>query len=116
VAGAADGTVSWSATPGAAMRFMFTGDRIAYVHTNAPTRGIAAITIDGVDKGYIDLYAPQAQRQQSTAFAGMGPGVHVLHVTVTGQKAAAAQDRGVDVDQVIITSDFVFVPVAMGGQ
>jgi LasA protease len=116
VPGAADGTVSWSATPGAAMRFMFTGDRIAYVHTNAPTRGIAAITIDGVDKGYIDLYAPQAQRQQSTTFAGLGPGVHVLHVTVTGQKADAAQDRGVDVDQVVITSDFVFVPVAMGGQ
>jgi LasA protease len=116
VGDAYQGTLHWSATPGAAARFTFTGDRIMYVYSKTPYRGTAAITIDGVDKGYIDLYAPNVMRQQSTTFANLGPGVHVLHITVTGQQAPEASAVGVDVDRVVIPSDQIFVPVATSGQ
>lgn len=116
VAGASGGTLSWSNTPGAAMRFMFTGDRITYVYTKAPSRGIAAITIDGEDKGYLDMYAPDVQRQQRTTFDHLGPGVHVLHITVTGQQAPNASGHGVDVDRLDIPSYFVFIPEVVRGQ
>ncbi len=113
VAGASGGTLSWSSTPGSAMRFMFTGDRITYVYSKTPYRGIAAITIDGEDKGYIDMYSPNVDRQQRTMFENLGPGVHVVHITVTGQKSAAALDHGVDVDRVHIPTHFVFIPMAV---
>jgi murein DD-endopeptidase MepM/ murein hydrolase activator NlpD len=116
VAGAYQDTVSWSATPGSVARFTFTGDRIEYVYSQTPHRGAAAITIDGVDKGYLDLYAPDVTRQQSTTFANLGPGVHVLHLTVTDQKAPEASNYGVDVDRVVIPSSLLYVPIAIGGE
>jgi len=112
VAGASGGTLSWSSTRGSAMRFMFTGDQITYMYSKTPYRGIAAITIDGEDKGYIDMYSPNVERQQRTTFDNLGPGVHVLHITVTGQKAPDALDHGVDVDRVHIPTHFVFIPMA----
>jgi hypothetical protein len=95
------------------MRITFTGERVMYVYSKTPYRGIAAITIDGVHQRYIDLYAPEIRRQQHTTFTELGPGVHVLHITVTGKKNAAASGYGVDVDRIVIPSDYLFVPIAM---
>ncbi len=75
---------------------------VTYVYSKAYNRGKAAITIDGVDKGYIDLYSPDVVRQQSTTFSGLGKGIHVIHVTVAGQKNSLSSDYFIDVDRLIV--------------
>jgi hypothetical protein len=95
-------TLHWSNVAGAINRFTFTGNQITYVYSKAANRGKAAITIDGVNKGYIDLYAPSTQRQQSTTFSNLGPGTHTIHIMVSGQKNPSSSDYFVDVDRLTV--------------
>lgn len=60
-------TLKWSDYPQAGFLYTFQNNYVSYVYTKAHNRGKAAITIDGVDKGYIDLYSPTVDFQQKTA-------------------------------------------------
>nr|MBA3570267.1 hypothetical protein [Pyrinomonadaceae bacterium] len=91
----------------------FYGDRITYVYNKAFNRGRAAITIDGKDLGYIDLYSPTLQWQQSTTFDGLGWNIHTINISVTGQKGTSATDSFVDVDKLTITGGNSFVGVEL---
>ena len=71
---------------------------MTYVFTKAVNRGIAAITIDGVNKGIIDLYSLEPQWQSSIRFNGLGPGRHLLTIRVTGKSHPAAKGNFVDLD------------------
>lgn len=95
------GTTSYSNISEDVASFTFTGSQVTYVYTKAHNRGIAAITIDGVDRGYIDMYSAGTAWQQSTSYGNLGWGVHTLTISVTGSKNSAATDRFVDVDRVI---------------
>jgi hypothetical protein len=86
------------------VRLTFIGNQITWVYSKDYTRGIAAVTIDGVHRGYYNLFSP-TQRQQTLVFSGLGSGVHTFHITVTGQTTCSGQsycNTYVDVDALIV--------------
>lgn len=91
-------SISFTDTPGAEVRFAFLGSELTWVFTKAPNRGIAAISIDGIPKGTVDLYSAKAQWQSRLLFDHLAPGRHMLVIRVTGKSAPAAQGKFVDVD------------------
>ena len=91
-------SVTFSDTPGAEIRFSFRGGELTYVFARAANRGIAAITIDGIDQGDLDLYSPQPQWRSSVTFKFLGPGRHLLVIRVTGKSRPAATGKFVDLD------------------
>jgi len=99
---AAGGTASDSNDPGSVAWLPFEGSEITYVYSKASNRGIAEVKLDGVTRGEIDLYSPKPVWQAQTAFRQLKPGKHTFEVTVSGRKAAAAADRYVDVDALIV--------------
>jgi Dolichyl-phosphate-mannose-protein mannosyltransferase len=99
---AAGGTVSFSNVPGAAARLSFEGTGITWVYTKAFNRGIAEVKVDGIARGDIDLYSPKIVWQAHQTFGGLTPGKHTFEVVVTGRKDAAATDRYVDLDALIV--------------
>lgn len=102
VAGTVGGTMHRSNTAGDVMRFTFVGNGITWKFSRDATRGIAAVTLDGVHQGYFDLYGPTL-RQQTLDFPALGPGTHTFHITVTGRNNnAGATNTYVDVDELIV--------------
>lgn len=102
VAGTVNGTMHRSSTAGDVMRFTFVGNGITWKFSRDATRGIAAVTLDGVHQGYYDLYGPTL-RQQTLDFPALGPGTHTFHITVTGRNNnAGATSTYVDVDELIV--------------
>jgi hypothetical protein len=99
---AAGGTVSFSNSPGAAARLSFEGTQITWVYTKAFNRGIAEVKLDGISRGDVDLYSPKIVWQTRKTFDGLTPGKHTFEVIVTGRKDAAATDRHVDLDSLIV--------------
>jgi GtrA-like protein/dolichyl-phosphate-mannose-protein mannosyltransferase len=93
-----DHTVSYTATPGAEVRFAFEGQELTYVFTRASNRGTAAVSIDGAAKGTIDLYSVEPEWQSSARFAGLGEGRHLLVIRATGERRAASTANFVDLD------------------
>ncbi|MFN8490136.1 MAG: hypothetical protein U0350_21290 [Caldilineaceae bacterium] len=92
------GSLRWTNTVGDAVSFTFTGDAVTYIYTKGSNRGFAVVTIDGVDKGMLDLYASSAQFQQGTTYSGLGGGVHAIHISVpTNQKNAASSGYYIDI-------------------
>jgi hypothetical protein len=91
-------SVTFSGTPGAEIRFLFAGGELTYVFTRAANRGIAAVTIDGIDQGDLDLYSPQPQWRSSVTFNLLGPGRHLRVIRVTGKSRPAATGKFVDLD------------------
>jgi len=91
-------SVSYTDIPGAEIRFAFEGSELTYVFTRAVNRGIAAVTIDGINQGDIDLYSVEPQWRSSARFPFLGPGRHLLVIRVTGQSRAASTGKFVDLD------------------
>ncbi|HLE13508.1 MAG TPA: hypothetical protein VI776_02085 [Anaerolineales bacterium] len=85
------------------MRITFNGSRVDYCYTKAYNRGKAAITIDGVHKGFLDLYSPTIQWQVCSAYSNLGAGAHTFHVSVSGMKNSQSSDYYVDVDKIVIS-------------
>lgn len=96
------GTDSWSKTKEDAITFTFVGTQVTWVYTKTYNRGIAAIAIDGVNRGTIDLYSASTQWQQNTVFTNLGAGVHTIHISVTGVKNLSSSDYYVGVDAFIV--------------
>ncbi|MEO8595270.1 MAG: glycosyltransferase [Candidatus Solibacter sp.] len=91
-------TVSYTDIAGADIRFAFQGNELEYLFAKAPNRGIAAVTIDGIDKGRIDLYSPKVEWNSIARFDYLGPGRHLLIIRVTGESRAESTGKFVDVD------------------
>jgi hypothetical protein len=99
---AVDGTLNYSNTPGSSAQFSFEGTEITWVYALAPNRGIGSVKIDGSPRGDIDLYSPKIVWQSRTTFRDLAPGKHTFEVTVAGRKDAAATDRYIDIDALIV--------------
>ncbi len=95
-------TVSFTDIAGAEVRFAFEGGELEYVFTKAPNRGIAAVTIDGVDKGRVDLYSAKVEWQSRANYPYLGPGRHLLVIRVTGESDPRASGKFVDVDGFVV--------------
>ena len=88
--GAFNGTVTYSETPGATARWQFEGTTFDYVYTKAFNRGFALVTVDGSERGTVDLYAPTIEWQASTEFGGLQPGRHTVEIRVLGSRNPAS--------------------------
>jgi 4-amino-4-deoxy-L-arabinose transferase-like glycosyltransferase len=94
-------TLTYSADPGATARFAFDGTELRYVYSKAFNRGLAAITIDGVAKGVLDLYSPTIEWQSTTTFGGLPPGHHTIEIRVTGRHNPASEGAYIDIDALL---------------
>jgi len=99
---AASGTVTYASQRNAEFTFRFAGTAITWIFTRAYNRGRAQVTIDGLDLGIVDQYAPETAWQSSRTFAGLSPGDHALTVRVLGEKTPASADCFIDVDRVVV--------------
>ena len=95
---ASGGTWRSSAVAGNTASFSFTGGTVTWYSNRGPARGIAGITLDGVSKGTVDLYA-KGSTQYARTFTGLANTKHTLVLTVTGNKNAASTGRSVVVDR-----------------
>jgi hypothetical protein len=96
--GAYNNTLTYSTTVQYAATFTFTGTQVAYLYSKHTQRGIVQVTVDGIDKGTIDLYSATLLLQQSTTYGSLGSGTHTIHIMVTGTKNSNATDVMVDAD------------------
>jgi hypothetical protein len=92
------GTLSYSDIPGATACWQFEGARLRYVYTRAFNRGLALVSIDGVERGIVDLYSPAIEWQVSTVFDGLGPGHHTAEIRVLGRRNPTSSGSYIDVD------------------
>jgi hypothetical protein len=99
---AVEGTISYANATSASARLAFSGTEITWVYTRAFNRGIGSVKIDGVSRSDVDLYSPKIIWQAKTVFGNLAPGKHTFEVTVTGRKAAAATDRYIDIDALVV--------------
>jgi hypothetical protein len=90
------GAATFSSTAQDAMSFTFTGTEVTYIYTAGPDRGIAAITIDGIDRGTLDAYSAEAPHEQRVSYP-LNFGTHNLHVSVTGKANPRATGTRIDV-------------------
>ena len=91
-------TVAYTDTAGSEAALAFEGGTVTYVFTKAPNRGIAAISIDGVEKGRFDLYSPAIEWQSRLKLQGLGRGRHLFLLRVTGEGRPEARGQFVDLD------------------
>jgi hypothetical protein len=90
------------------VRLTFVGNAVTYVYSMANNRGIAGITIDGVDKGHLDLYNATTIRRQTKSWDGLGGGVHIINIMVTGAKNGGSINIIVDVDAIdVLEKDMI---------
>ena len=77
----------------------FTGTSVSWMGKKKNTYGKAAITLDGVDKGTVDLYSATELYKQTLWSSGtLSSGAHTLVVAYTGTKNASATDYNISVD------------------
>ena len=95
-------TVTYTESAGAAVEIAFEGNALTYVYTKAANRGIASVTIDGVDQGAVDLYSAQTQWQSRTRFCCFGPGRHVAVIRATGKSNGQSNGKFIDLDSFIV--------------
>ncbi|MDO8915018.1 MAG: hypothetical protein Q7W16_02905 [Coriobacteriia bacterium] len=83
----------------ATAEYRFTGQKVEFVTDRHPYRGKAEISIDGVVKTTVDLYAAVAEKQY-VAFASdvLASGDHTITVKVTRTKNPLSRDYYVVVD------------------
>jgi hypothetical protein len=88
------------ATARASVRF--TGTAIDWITAKGKTSGKASVSIDGVSKGTVDLYAPVQTWRSAISYAGLAPGAHTIVIQVLGQKRAAATGTRVVIDGFVV--------------
>jgi putative flippase GtrA len=91
-------TVSYSDAPGAEVEIAFEGKALTYVYTKAQNRGIASVTVDGVDRGTVDLYSAETKWQSRTRFCCFGAGRHVAVIRLTGRANPQSRGKFIDLD------------------
>lgn len=101
--GAFNGTMSRSRIANNVFRLTFQGTKVTWIYSKDYTRGRAAVTIDGVNRGEFNLFTNSTQRQQEITFSNLSPGIHTIHITVLGTTScynASYCDTMIDVDAI----------------
>jgi hypothetical protein len=82
-------TLSWTNNAGDTVSFTFVGNKIKYHYTRHWNRGIAVITIDGVNYGEVNACSGTTEWHRSDTFppgsATLGAGVHTINITNSGR-------------------------------
>lgn len=107
--GAFNNTQTVSQTPGQVIRLTFTGPDVIVYFTRAYNRGIAVVTIDGVDRGPMDQYGAGVTRMASQRFyvpSGSNTHIHTITITVKGTTScpttSATCGTFIDVDAITV--------------
>ncbi|GAA2008511.1 alpha-galactosidase [Nakamurella flavida] len=88
-----------TAAAGATARFIFSGTSVSWIGPKNVDCGIAAVWIDGVKVGTVDLYAGSWLKQQTLFTSAQLPeATHVLEIVATGRKNANATGTIIAVD------------------
>lgn len=95
-------TISFTDLPGAEVEIAFEGKALTYVYTKAANRGIASVTVDGVDQGAVDLYSAETQWQSRTRFCCFAAGRHVAVIRATGKADPQSKGKFIDLDSFIV--------------
>jgi hypothetical protein len=91
-------TSSYSDEAGSVAILAMQGPEVIWVYTAAPNRGIATVTIDGVDRGTLDQYSPSIQWQRRYSLQMSDNGPHLLVIRATGTSRPEASGHYIDVD------------------
>ena len=92
-----------NATSASTAKFTFSGTAVTWISRKGPDQGKATITIDGVSKGTVDLYAA-SRGGFSKAFTGLVSRSHTMIVKVTGTKNPLSSGTAVAIDAFIVGS------------
>jgi hypothetical protein len=63
---------------------------------------MADVSIDGVNKGRVDLYSAKVEWQSRARYQHLGPGRHMVVIRVAGESRAGASGKFVDVDGFVV--------------
>lgn len=91
-------TISYTDIPGSEVEIVFEGKALSYVYTKAPNRGIASVTVDGVEQGPVDLYSARIEWGSRTRFCCFGPGRHAAVIRWTGRANPKSTGTFIDLD------------------
>ena len=83
---------------GATLRFAFRGPSVTWYAVMGPAFGKAQVSIDGRDRGVVDLWATHRTMKVAKTFSGLSRGPHVIAIRALGLRRARATDRFVAVD------------------
>ncbi len=82
----------------------FVGDSVSWIGTKSFKGGIAAVIIDDMFQGEVDVYSPQAEwREALFTKTGLGPGLHTIKIVVTGRSNPASTGGFVYIDAFEVT-------------
>lgn len=91
-------TISYTDIEGSEVQIVFEGKALTYVYTKAANRGIASVTIDGVEQAPVDLYSAATQWQSQTRFCCFPFGRHTAVVKWTGKSSPQSKGTFIDLD------------------
>jgi hypothetical protein len=74
------------------------------VLATGPSGGMAAVTIDGISMGSVDLYTSSSQWQVLELYTGLASGSHKIVVTALGTKNVLSKGTQVVVDAFVVNS------------
>jgi hypothetical protein len=101
-AAASGGTYRSSASTNATTTLPFTGSSVTWVTATGPDKGIAAVTIDGVEVASVDNYSAVPAWQVHRTFAGLPTGSHTITIRVVGSRNASSTSNRVIVDAFVV--------------
>lgn len=104
---ASGGTSRMSNAKDDSVTFKFTGRSVSWLTKKGPAQGKARVTIDGVNKGTFDLYAPTEKYKIVEKFGGLPNTKHTLLLNVLGAKNNAASGNYVLVDGFVVGSSTI---------
>jgi murein DD-endopeptidase MepM/ murein hydrolase activator NlpD len=106
VSGASGGAYTYADSPAKAL-IWFSGTRLDLLATKGYTQGKAKVSLDGVDKGTIDLSNATTLRQQKVWSTGtVASGTHKVIISWSGQAGPKGGTR-VNVDAVVVQGSLV---------
>jgi uncharacterized protein YkwD len=107
---ASGGSFKYTNSPDASVTVRFEGTYLAWVAKTAPWYGKAAVSLDGGDPMYADLYSASTLYKRGVYNTGkLDDGPHTLTISWSGQKNAASSGYQIDVD----TFDLLGVPTGI---
>lgn len=96
--GAIGGSYRWERRAGASTTFAFEGSAVTLVTAAGPAMGKASVTIDGGQVATINGYAQSPRFGIEERYTQLGPGPHMITVTVLGTHGPQATGTRVAVD------------------
>jgi hypothetical protein len=107
---AAGGSFRYSNTAGASCTVSFNGTSLAWLAKKSPSYGIVRLTLDGDDRGTVDLYNASTLYAKVWETGTLEEGTHILKIERTGEKNALATDKNISVDAFDINGSIVPAP------